>query len=250
MRSNRSRFPFYLAATTALLTLSLGLILAQTTTSPSNQAGPSGTVVAPVAPSRPMVMIDPAHGGTESGAVLSPTLLEKDVTLALAHRLRQDLTARGVLVELVRDSDVNISTDDRAGKANAEHPVLYLCLHVSSELGGARIFSALLPDAQEAHGAFIDWDIAQSGSLPKTHIAEQGLVAAFQKVGLSAQLLQAPLRPLNNIVSPAVAVEFGPPTADVSQLMSNNFQQTASTVLANGIASILPAVEGRQDSIP
>src|ERR1700722_3028663 len=66
---------------------------AQTSTAPApagellpNQASPGQTQlpIQPVAtPSKPLVMIDPAHGGSESGAVLNPTILEKDVTLAL-----------------------------------------------------------------------------------------------------------------------------------------------------------------------
>src|ERR1700730_8530993 len=36
-------------------------------------------------PAKPRVMIDPAHGGSESGAVLNPVILEKDVSLALAR---------------------------------------------------------------------------------------------------------------------------------------------------------------------
>jgi N-acetylmuramoyl-L-alanine amidase len=184
-------------------------------------------------------MIDPAHGGSETGAVLNPAILEKDVTLALARRLRLDLGARGFVADIVRDSDVNLSTDDRAAKANAEHPVLYVCLHATSETGGLRVYTAMLAEGADGHGPFTDWDTAQFPSLALSRAAQQEIAAAIQKSGISARALVAALRPLNNVTSPAVAVELGPSKADVSQLVSAEYQQTVSTALANGIAQVL-----------
>jgi N-acetylmuramoyl-L-alanine amidase len=102
-----------------------------------------------VTPPKPLIMIDPAHGGTESGAVLNPMILEKDVTLALARRLRLDLGARGFVAELVRDSDINLSTDERAAKANAAHPMLYVCVHATSESSGIGIYTAMLAERRD-----------------------------------------------------------------------------------------------------
>src|SRR5437773_4370991 len=81
----------------------------------------------------PVILIDAAHGGTESGAVLGPDNLEKDVTLAFARRLRQDLMSRGLQVRLLRDSDTSLSTDQRAVIANVSRPSLYLCIHATSQ---------------------------------------------------------------------------------------------------------------------
>src|SRR5436305_4357640 len=124
----------------------------------TNQTSPSQTQppVQPVTtPPKPLIMIDPAHGGSEPGAVLNPTVLEKDITLALARRLRIDLGARGFVAELVRDSDVNLATDDRAAKANAAHPALYVCLHATSESGGIRVYTAMLAESEETNGLFL-----------------------------------------------------------------------------------------------
>ena len=190
-------------------------------------------------PPKPLVMIDPAHGGSESGAILNPAILEKDVTLVLARRLRLDLGARGFVAELVRDSDVNLSIDDRVAKANAEHPALYVCLHATSETGGLRVYAAMLAEGADGHGPFTDWDTAQFPSLASSRAAQQVIAAAIQKSGISARALVAPLRPLNNVTSPAVALELAPSKADVSQLVSAAYQQTVSAALANGIAEVL-----------
>jgi N-acetylmuramoyl-L-alanine amidase len=184
-------------------------------------------------------MIDPAHGGSESGAVLNPTILEKDLTLALARRLRSDLGARGFVAELVRDSDVNLSTDDRAAKANAAHPALYVCLHATSEPGGIGIYTAMIAENGETNGPFIDWKTAQFSFLPASHAAQQEISAAIQKSGMTARSFTAPLRPLGNVTNPAVAVELAPTKADISQLTAADFQQKISTALTDGIAQFL-----------
>src|SRR6202795_1999788 len=151
----------------------------QTTPVPPPAAPP--LVVPPIsAPPKPVVMIDAAHGGSESGAMLNPVILEKDVTLAIARRLRLDLSAHGIVAALVRDSDVTLSTDDRAAQVNAGHPVLYVCLHATSAARGIRIYSAMLNEVGENHGSFVDWDTAQSSSLANSRAAQQQLMAAIQ----------------------------------------------------------------------
>jgi N-acetylmuramoyl-L-alanine amidase len=208
----------------------------------ANQMSPSQTQppVQPVTtPPKPLIMIDPAHGGSESGAVLNPTILEKDVTLALARRLRIDLGTRGFVAELVRDSDVNLATDDRAAKANAAHPALYVCLHATSESVGIGVYTAMLAESGETNGPFLDWNTAQISFLPASHTAQQEIVAAIQKTGTPARSVMAPLRPLVNVTNPAVAVELAPTNSDVSQLSAADFQQNISTALANGIAQFL-----------
>jgi N-acetylmuramoyl-L-alanine amidase len=184
-------------------------------------------------------MIDPAHGGTESGAVLNPTILEKDITLALARHLRTDLGERGFVAELVRDSDVNLSTDDRAAKANSAHPALYICLHATSAFGGIGIYTAMLPESGETNGPFLDWNTAQFSFLPQSRAAQQEIAGGIQKGAMAVRSLTAPLRPLGNVSTAAVAVELAPTKSDVSQLSASDYQQNISTAIANGITQFL-----------
>lgn len=207
-----------------------------------NQPSPGQTqppIQSLATPPKPLIMIDAAHGGSESGAVLNPTILEKDVTLAVARRLRLDLGSRGFVAELVRDSDINLSTDDRAAKANAAHPALYVCLHATSEFGGIGVYTAMLAENGETNGPFVDWNAAQFSFLPASRSAQQDIAAALQKGGIPARSLTAPLRPLGNVTSPALAVELAPTKADVSQLLAADFQQNISTALASGIVQFL-----------
>ncbi len=114
-------------------------------------------------------MLDPAHGGTDSGARIGDTTLEKNVTLALAFRLRSLLTARGFTVVLTRDSDTAtepnspsnpLTLDDRAGIANHARGAACLLLHATGRGTGVHLYtSELEPIPSEAgtralaHGA-------------------------------------------------------------------------------------------------
>jgi hypothetical protein len=53
----------------------------------------------------------------------------------------------------------------------------------------------------------------------------------------------APLRPLNNVTVPALAVEIAPTTGNVSQLASIDYQQMVTAALANSIATIRGSLE-------
>ena len=236
----------------AIMLLGLGISAVPQTSAAPPQAAPApaapqvqSTVPSP-APPVPVILIDPAHGGTESGAVLGPDNLEKDVTLAFARRLRQDLVSRGVQVRLLRDSDALLSTDQRAVVANTSRPSLYLCIHATSQGSGVRIYSAMLSDTNGDRGPFIAWQAAQASAISRSRSLQQELTAAIQKTRFPVRSLTAPVQPLNKIVAPAIAIELAPASGQASQLATEDYQRMVSAVLANAITSIRPGLESGQ----
>src|SRR5713226_8757555 len=210
-------------------------------------ATPASQTSAPTQPAAAqhtlIIMIDPAHGGSEPGAVLNTAMPEKDVTLAIARRLRQELAARGIQALLVRDGDATISTDQRAQIVNSARPALYVAIHTTSQGSGMRIYTAMLPAAGDNSGPFVDWQTAQASALSRSRWVQEQVAAAIQKTGFPFRTLIAPLRPLNNLMVPALAVEIAPTTGDVSQLASADYQQMITATLANGIAAIRAKLE-------
>src|SRR6202051_2783037 len=83
-------------------------------------------------PRRYFAIVDASHGGNDRGEALSNTLAEKDVTVAFARRLRQELESRGITTLVLRDSDANLSLDERAFFANTTHAAVYVALHAAS----------------------------------------------------------------------------------------------------------------------
>ena len=79
------------------------------------------------------VMIDPGHGGEDTGSKGSGGVTEKDLTLALAGKLVQALEATETISpELIRTDDQSISLDQRAGLANHNHGDLLISLQLGT----------------------------------------------------------------------------------------------------------------------
>jgi N-acetylmuramoyl-L-alanine amidase len=190
-------------------------------------------------PRRYFAVVDASHGGNDRGEALSPTLAEKDVTVMFARRLRQELESRGITTLVLRDSDANVSLDDRAYFANTTHAAIYIALHAASNGHGVRVYTALLPySGEEDRGPFRSWSTAQSSSVPLSHTAAASVTAELRKVQVATRMLEAPLRPLNNVTTAAIAVEVAPPAADVSALTAPDYQQLIAGSIANGVVNI------------
>ena len=85
-------------------------------------------------PGRPIVVLDPGHGGRDPGATsVSGSASEKALTLALAQELRDRLVERGrVRVALTRTDDRYLTLEQRAAIARRLGASLYLSLHMDS----------------------------------------------------------------------------------------------------------------------
>jgi N-acetylmuramoyl-L-alanine amidase len=208
---------------------------AQTTTA----AQPPAASPAASVPRRYFAIVDASHGGNDRGEALSSTLAEKDVTVALARRLRQELENRGIPTLVLRDSDANLSLDERAFFTNTTHAAVYVSVHAASNGHGVRLYTALLPySSEEDRGSFRSWATAQQSSTPLSQAVATSVAAELRKQQVSVRTLTAPLRPLNNIVTAAIAVEVAPAASDLSQLTSPDYQQLIASAVASGIVAI------------
>lgn len=182
------------------------------------------------------IVLDPGHGGEETGARGPGGTLEKDVTLAVARQLKGMLESRlGVRVLLTRDDDRTVALDDRAALANNNKADLFLSLHanasVRAAVRGAEVFylsageytdearrvalaeGAALPvvTGGERRVEMILWEMAQL-----RHLEDSAALATLveqelrQRVPMSPRAIQqAPFRVLVGANMPAVLVEMG-----------------------------------------
>ncbi len=106
-----------------------------------HRQGPSATPLSAPAPAvdRPgirTIVIDPGHGGTETGAIGPSGVQEKELTLLLARALASQLSERlGVRTELTRTGDNVVSFDARTATANQNKADLFISIHLNSSLG-------------------------------------------------------------------------------------------------------------------
>ena len=101
--------------------------------------------VAPLTPSKKVIVIDAGHGGHDPGAA-GQNAHEKDLTLAAARALRDRLEREGRYhVVLTRDSDVYVGLEDRVRVARRANADLFISLHADSgttpDLRGATVYT-------------------------------------------------------------------------------------------------------------
>ena len=78
------------------------------------------------------IVLDPGHGGTDPGALGPTGLKEKDVTLAVAHKVAPTLARLGVQVALTRDDDRFVTLEERTARANAFGADLFISIHCNA----------------------------------------------------------------------------------------------------------------------
>ena len=103
------------------------------------------------------IVLDPGHGGKESGASGPTGYLEKDVNLIISQLLRDELVKRGAKVVMTREDDRDVSLGERQVIINTEEPAIALSVHHNS-----------LPDngdAEKTKGFGTFWYHPQSHSL-------------------------------------------------------------------------------------
>jgi len=191
---------------------------------------------------RIFAVIDASHGGDERGAVLSDKLVEKDITLAFARRLREELLNRGIPALILRDSDNTMTLDQRASASNSARPALYVAFHATNSGAGVRVITAAMPAPPQAHPPFLSWEVAQSQWLTTSQAAANSVAMALRK-RLPTRLLSAPLRPLNNVTSPAIAIELGPRFPDAGDLSSVDYQQAVAIAVSDGMVAVRDKLE-------
>ena len=209
---------------------------------PQEQVVTETTPVAPeIAPARRRgvrtIVLDPGHGGTETGALGKGGAVEKELTLLLAHEIKARLEAAlPVRVLLTRSDDSLVPLRARTALANENRADLLVSIHLNSSLGASpqgaeTYFLSLTASDRQAELAadmenisataetvedsedlsLILWDLAQS-----KHLAESQRLATFiqeelnQALGLKDRgVKQAPFVVLMGATMPAVLIEFG-----------------------------------------
>src|SRR5579883_3175131 len=110
------------------------------------------------------VLVDAAHGGTDAGARLSPTLLEKDVTLSFANQVAAALKAKGLDVVQTRTSDTLLTVQQRTSQAAQ----VCLVLHATSSGTGVHVFTAMPPPLDPTGPILTPWNFVQHSMLGRS----------------------------------------------------------------------------------
>src|SRR3984885_4345214 len=223
--------------------LAMGFILvpllagAQTTPPPPPPPAPppAQPSVVKTAPPRFGVVIDAAHGGSDSGARLSDHQLEKDLVLTLSVRLRSTLAAHGIYVVTTRESDNAIPALNRAETANHVGAAACITLHATTSGSGIHLFTASLTPIPVTK--FLPWETAQGAYAEQSLRLSSEIDSAMTHTEIPVTLGRTALQPLDSFTCPAVVVEISPlsGTAHVTPLSDPAYQERIVAALAAAV---------------
>ena len=165
-----------------------------------------------------IVVLDPAHGGTDPGARGTGGIRESEIVLDFVIQVRRALELQGFQVVQTRQGNENPSFDDRSATANAQRGAVFVTLHISSTglPGTVRVYvNSDLPPVADWNG-LIPWDRAQGPFLGLSRtfgdLVQGYLTQRFKGSPDAAQT--ASVRQLRTTAAPAIAVEISSVTVE------------------------------------
>ncbi len=203
-----------------------------------------------------LIFLDPAHGGPDPGAHLPSNLLEKDINLALAIRIRGLLAGHDLSVLLSREADSSAvapdgtdqppaappTPDARAGTANHVHPVACILLHATGSGNGVHIVTSDLtpPDSTSADlppspSRAIPWESAQTDSIPQSLRLANEISTAITRANLPVHLSRGSVKPIDSLTCPAVAIEIAPLVSGPTPVSDPAYQQRVAQAVATAL---------------
>ncbi|MBC6991312.1 N-acetylmuramoyl-L-alanine amidase [Hymenobacter sp. BT491] len=171
------------------------------------------------------VAVDAGHGGTNVGATGASGAREKDLTLAIAQKLRHELEQAGARVIMTREADVTVENVDRVLLLRKANPDLLVSVHVNSAGGGVSQGTS----TYYRYVAFRPLSVALYDEMRKTGLRGAGNVGSFN-FGLNG-----PTDYPNALVETA----FVSNPEDEKRLIDPAFQQLMAEHMVAGLKNFL-----------
>ncbi|QLE55121.1 N-acetylmuramoyl-L-alanine amidase [Nostoc sp. TCL26-01] len=180
----------------------------------------------PVPRGRFLVVIDPGHGGKDSGAPGLGGLLEKDVVLPIGRRIAAILEQNGVQTVLTRDADFFVELQGRVDIAERANATLFVSVHANSVDGR--------PDVNGLEVYYYDSGYALAETVRQTILSEIGTLK-------DRGTRKARFYVLRKSSMPSILVETGYMTGreDNPRLGSPEYQNRMAEAIARGILQYL-----------
>ncbi|MGA2363297.1 MAG: N-acetylmuramoyl-L-alanine amidase [Candidatus Aminicenantales bacterium] len=255
------------------LLLSLVILAGLTRPAFSQAAGDPGARSRSDARKPRTVVIDPGHGGIELGAKGKLGTVEKDITLAIALKLKAMIEKNMAFqVVLTRDKDMDVPLESRSAIANNQKADVFISIHTNSSrqksAEGSETFflsTGATPDEEIRRLAYLEnnssrieghvdktseddvkmilWDMAQtayirqSSQLAEIIQAELNSLLGTRNRGIK----QAPFKVLTGAACPAVLVEaaFISNPEEEKKLASDAFQASVAEAIYRGLTKYL-----------
>ncbi len=206
-----------------------------------------------------VVVLDPGHGGRDSGAMCGG-VMEKDLTLDVARRLDHLLTSQGIATLMTRLGDTYVSLADRAALGNRVGDSIFVSIHFNEDnkpvaTGVETYYAAHQISARSVLASWLPFLSRPPSHLPRPEsqslagFIQEALVARTGSVNRGTQAKQFFV--IANVTSPAVLIEGGFLTnkGDVSKLASEDYRDQLAAAVADGILRYREALGRRKSAL-
>ena len=202
-----------------------------------------------------VVIINPGHGGNDTGCESLNGIREKDVALDLAKRVRQISQKQKISVILTRTGDSDLRPSQRIQIANQHQGLFFLSLHCnmsfSTEVSGMEIWinnlkGQIRTQSQQAEKADIFRPLLQDDYLEQSRQVAKIIQG---RLGLLSndvvQIRENPLAILSGVYMPALLLELGylSNIKDEAKLQNEKTRETIAGAIADAIGQFLEQSE-------
>lgn len=249
---------------------------------PASVSTDPGTHV-PVPQTRPLVVIDPGHGGIDNGATAPNGTHEKDITLAFALELQDVLIKSGRFdVALTREDDTYLTLNERVTLARQNKADLFISLHADTfeqqEIRGASVYTRdenatdvldkVLAENENKYDIVAGFAVPQTTpvvvdilvDLMRREMRKSSFMAAqalVHQLEPSVAMRRFPVRQADFFVLqapdvPSILVELGflSNSADIANLQKTDWRDRVVDALARGVADYFDAAKRTSVAMP
>jgi N-acetylmuramoyl-L-alanine amidase len=207
-----------------------------------------------------VVVIDPGHGGNDSGAMCG-TMLEKDLTFDVARRLDRQLQAKGVATLMTRVGDSYISLAERAALTNRVPDCVFVSIHFNegNKDGTSTGVETYYADHQIAPGSpVVPWlPFLQRASTQAPNLESQSLAGFIQdSLVRQTQAANRGTKPqqyfvIANVQHPAVLVEGGfiNNQLELAKLGTEQYREQLASAICDGVVRYRDLLKQRRSQL-
>ena len=205
---------------------------------------PNSALTAPALPrwdeTAPLIIVDAGHGGHDGGAVAND-IIEKNLALDLARRVKRELEAAGLRVRTTRDSDTFLPLEERAALAAKHQAAAFVSVHLNTDGSGS--------DAEGIETYFADSSPLSARQFTSKPANSADFAAAVQRMVCTATKAQnrgtkaRSYAVVAQASCPAVLVECGFITSESesAKLKRETYRDQVAQGIAKGVTLFLQA---------
>lgn len=206
-----------------------------------------------------VVVLDPGHGGKDSGAMCGG-VMEKDLTLDIARRVDRLLDSEGVATLMTRVGDSFVSLADRAAFGNRAKESIFVSIHFNEDnkpvaTGVETYYAAHQISSASTFGSWLPFFSQSPSNSPKPEsqtlagFIQEALVVRTRSVDRGTQAKQFFV--IANVTSPAVLIEGGFITNkdELSKLVSEDYRDQLAAAVADGVLRYRDALSQRKSAV-